>query len=225
LVADKIACLASTGVKRAQAIWTLSPDFVAGQCTQDCKSLKSLSLCYVSIAPGKSVDWNGNPIKFHQETFENVKRNFPSLTYPEGKWEGDRICFVDGQWRELGELPVLRETTPQSHPVLANTQEIAQQLEAIYDRSESLPADPLTDWDNGYIVDDESLIEILDAIERKYGKEPFNPSEFYRNTSIKQRNLFGGKIDNFRALLYRAIQENMAIIEEDDRGTVLIRLS
>jgi hypothetical protein len=83
---------------------------------------------------------------------------------------------------------------------------------------------PIADWDNGYIADDEALIEILDAIERKYGKEPFNPSEFYRNTSTKQRNLFGGKIDNFRALLYRAIQEDMAIVEEDDRGTVLIRL-
>lgn len=140
LVADKISCLASTGVKRAQAIWTLSPDFVAGACTQDCKALKSLSLCYISIPPGKSVDWNGNPVKFHQETFENVKRNFPSLTYPEGKWKGDRICFVDGQWRELGELPALHSQTKSilSKPKKQNSMlSTVQKLEQIYKDSES----------------------------------------------------------------------------------------
>lgn len=109
LTADKMACLSSTGIKRSQAIWTASPDFVAGNCTQDCKALKSLSLCFVAIAPGKSVDWNGNPVKFHQESFENVSRNFSALTYPPRNLKGARICFIDGQWREVGELPSIPE--------------------------------------------------------------------------------------------------------------------
>jgi hypothetical protein len=132
--------LASTGIKRAQAIWTASPDFVAGACTQDCKAIKSLSLCYVTIPPGKSVDWNGNPVKFHQETFENIKRNFPSLSYPEGKWKGERICFVDGQWRELGELPSLQVPTPIESVVAVESEDlIVRKLERVYQDSESLP--------------------------------------------------------------------------------------
>lgn len=223
LVADKIACLASTGIKRAQAVWSASPDFVAGACTQDCKALKSLSICYVAIAPGKSVDWNGNPVKFHQESFENIKRNFPSLTYPEGKWKGDRICFVDGQWRELGELPVLREATPNSHPVVAKTAEIAQQLEAIYERSESLPSNPISDWDNGYQATDDALLEVLEFIRGKYGTEPINPSEVHRSqTSV--RKFYDGKVDNLKALLLRAIQEELAVLESDDKGNPVIRI-
>jgi hypothetical protein len=82
LIADKIACLASTGTKRAQAIWTLSPDFVAGALSQQTKAVKSLALVFVAIAPGRSVDWNGNRIGFHAEAFGNVQRNFPVLTMP-----------------------------------------------------------------------------------------------------------------------------------------------
>lgn len=223
LVADKISCLASTGVKRAQAIWTLSPDFVAGNCTQDCKAIKSLSLCYVTIPPGKSVDWNGNPVKFHQETFENVKRNFPSLTYPEGKWKGDRICFVDGKWRELGELPALREATPQAQNATSNSEQIARKLEAIYERSESLPFSPISDWDNGYQVTDDALLEVLEFIRGKCGTDPINPSEVHRSqTSI--RKLYDGKVDNLKALLFRAVREELAILDSDDKGSPVIRL-
>lgn len=102
---------------------------------------------------------------------------------------------------------------------------LSQRTKTIAVEIPEVEVNPIADWDNGYVADDESLIEILDAIERKYGKESFNPSEFYRNTSTKQRNLFGGKIDNFRALLYRAIKEDMVIVEESDRGAILIRLS
>lgn len=84
--------------------------------------------------------------------------------------------------------------------------------------------DPIADWDNGYIVDDESLIEILDAIERKYGKEPFNPSEFHRNLSPSQRELYGGTVPNLKALLCLAVSEGLAISEVSDRGGMLIRL-
>jgi hypothetical protein len=114
LVADKIACLASTGTKRAQAIWTLSPDFVAGSLSQQVKAIKSLALVFVAIAPGRSVDWNGNRIGFHAEAFGNVQRNFPVLTMPSSNAGCDRICFVDGHWLPVGELPSL----PKFEPVL-----------------------------------------------------------------------------------------------------------
>jgi hypothetical protein len=107
LIADKIACLSSTGMKRSQAIWTASPDFVAGGLLQSCKAIKSLSLVYVAIAPGKSVDWNGNAIKFHRESFTNVRRNWEALTEPPQNLKGDRIAFIDGCWREIGDLPTI----------------------------------------------------------------------------------------------------------------------
>lgn len=223
LVADKISCLASTGIKRGQAIWTASPDFVAGACTQDCKALKSLSICYVAIAPGKSVAWNGNPVKFHQESFENIKRNFPSLTYPEGKWKGERICFVDGQWRELGELPRLQESAQKPQPITVNTDDIAQKLETLYERSESLPSNPIADWDNGYQATGDALLEVLEFIRSKYGTDPVNPSDVHRSqTSI--RKLYDGKVDNLKALLLRAIQEELAILDSDDKGNPVLRV-
>ena len=85
--------------------------------------------------------------------------------------------------------------------------------------------DPIADWDNGYIANDESLIEVLDAIERKYGKEPFSPSEFHRNLSPSQRELYGGTVPNLKALLYLAVSEGLAISEVSDRGGMLIRLT
>ena len=114
LVADKTACLASTGTKRAQAIWTLSPDFVAGALSQQTKAVKSLALVFVAITPGRSVDWNGNRIGFHAESFGNVQRNFPVLTMPSSNAGCDRTCFVDGRWLPVGELPSL----PKFEPVL-----------------------------------------------------------------------------------------------------------
>ena len=129
LVADKIACLASTGTKRAQAIWTLSPDFVAGALSQQTKAVKSLALVFVAISPGRSVDWNGNRIGFHAESFGNVQRNFPVLTMPSSNAGCDRICFVDGRWLPVGELPSLEDSKPLKQTIKLNDR---QQLEAAF---------------------------------------------------------------------------------------------
>ena len=132
LVADKIACLASTGTKRTQAIWTLSPDFVAGALSQQTKAVKSLALVFVAIAPGRSVDWNGNRIGFHAESFGNVQRNFPVLTMPSSNAGCDRICFVDGRWLPVGELPSLEDSKPLKQSIKLNAR---QQLEAAFKAS------------------------------------------------------------------------------------------
>ncbi|MCY7272449.1 MAG: hypothetical protein LH702_01555 [Phormidesmis sp. CAN_BIN44] len=132
LVADKTACLASTGTKRAQAIWTLSPDFVAGALSQQTKAVKSLALVFVAITPGRSVDWNGNRIGFHAESFGNVQRNFPVLTMPSSNAGCDRICFVDGRWLPVGELPSLEDSKPLKQAVKPNAR---QQLEAAFKAS------------------------------------------------------------------------------------------
>jgi len=129
---NQIACLASTGTKRAQAIWTLSPDFVAGALSQQTKAVKSLALVFVAIAPGRSVDWNGNRIGFHAESFGNVQRNFPVLTMPSSHAGCDRICFVDGRWWPVGELPSLEDSKPLKQASKLNDR---QQLEAAFKAS------------------------------------------------------------------------------------------
>lgn len=107
IIADKIACLSSTGIKRRQAIWTIAPEFVAGGLTQDARAVKKLQLCYVSIAPNRSVDWNGSRIGFNGELFEQIKNNFPIEYPPVMGLNSDRICFVNNKWLPVGELPRL----------------------------------------------------------------------------------------------------------------------
>lgn len=116
IIADKIACLSSTGIKRQQAIWTIAPEFVAGGLTQDARAVKKLQLCYVSIAPNRSVDWNGSRIGFNGELFEQIKNNFPIEYPPAMGLSSDRICFVNNKWLSVGELPKLGNTTPTPQP-------------------------------------------------------------------------------------------------------------
>lgn len=107
ILADKIAALSSTGIKRQKAIWAIAPEVVAGCLTNQAQAIKKLKLCYVSIAPGKFVDWHGNAIGFNAELFEHVKNNFP-ITSPEAiKFTEERVCFIDNKWLSLGELPSL----------------------------------------------------------------------------------------------------------------------
>lgn len=104
LAADKISALASTGIKRSKAIWTIAPEFVAGGLTQDAKSVKKLQLCFVSIAPGKFVDWQGSKITFDGSLFDQINKNFP-IVYPAinsaiaGR---DRIVYINNLWMPTG---------------------------------------------------------------------------------------------------------------------------
>lgn len=104
LLADKISALASAGVKRRKAIWSIAPEFVAGNLVQDAKSIKKLELCLVSIAPGKSVLWEGQPVTFNFELYSQLKNNF-TLDMPRisASIAGcDRIAFVGGHWHPVG---------------------------------------------------------------------------------------------------------------------------
>jgi hypothetical protein len=108
-IADKISCLTSTGTKRMQAIWALSPDFVAGRLMDQVKSVKSLKVCMVVVPPDRFIEWEDGTgesvrIGFSSESFTNVQRNFPSLTEPPRGTGCDRIAFIDGEWMEVGDV-------------------------------------------------------------------------------------------------------------------------
>ncbi len=108
LIADKITTLASSGKKRRQAIWTIAPEFVAGGLSQDTKAVKKLSLCYLSIAPGRTVDWEGQDIGCKVELYRQLDANFSVATLPkEGSFNCDRIAMIDGVWMPVGDLPSL----------------------------------------------------------------------------------------------------------------------
>lgn len=108
VIADKITTLSSSGKKREKAIWTIAPEFVAGSLMQDAKAIKKLKLCYLTIAPGQTVDWNGQAIGFSSELFDQIKNNYPVAQPPaQGAIEDERIALIDEVWSPLGELPPL----------------------------------------------------------------------------------------------------------------------
>lgn len=131
LLADKIATLSSTGMKRHKAIWTIAPEFVAGGLTQDAKAVKKLALCLVAIAPGTTAEWHGQAVGFSAELFSQIQNNYP-ITYPNRHGcDSDRIAYVCGRWLpvgvdggELGKAPtptasVAHEDTPMMGDALA----------------------------------------------------------------------------------------------------------
>ncbi len=111
MVASSCSELASTGKKRKQAIWTISPDFVAGELVQEVKAIKSLTVTFVAIPPGKTLDWEGQAIGFHAESFGNIQRNFPALS-DAPRMDCDRMVFVDALWLDMGALPKLQTIEP-----------------------------------------------------------------------------------------------------------------
>lgn len=148
--------LASTGKKRQQAIWTLSPDFVAGAVTQECKAIKSLAVTFVAIPKGRTIDWDGQAIGFHAESFGNVQRNWPALKDAPAM-DCDRICWVDGLWLDLGELPPLMDSPqqPPAHPEMAKVSR--ESLERLYQESPSLEVE------QAQIDDTDPMIELLES--------------------------------------------------------------
>ncbi len=109
LVSDKLGTLTSTGIKRGKAIWTIAPEFVAGSMQKPALAVKKSALLYVTIAPGEYVDWRGNKIGFNAELFSQIKNNY-TIEKPEGLFNQDRICFLNNEWLEMGDLPPLDKT-------------------------------------------------------------------------------------------------------------------
>ena len=115
IIADKITTLSSSGKKRMQAIWTIAPEFVAGSLTQDAKAVKKLKLCYVSVNPDASIDWQGQTIGFDWELFCQIKANY-TITEPTCVPSQERICFIGSYWVPVGELPDLKKVNRHLKP-------------------------------------------------------------------------------------------------------------
>lgn len=112
LVADRAGILTQTGVKRSKAIWTVAPEFVAGLLTESAKVIKSFPLLYVTIAPGRTINWTNpstgksKPVKFSTSLFDQIDNNY-EIVMPVERFAADRICYIDNEWIEVGDLPPL----------------------------------------------------------------------------------------------------------------------
>ena len=105
LIADKLAAIASSGMKREHALWALSPSMVASELQDAGKRIKSLSPVMVAIAPGHTEQWQGQELTFDSSLHSEVNRNFgnvipwPTPAMVPGK---SRIAYVNGSWCGLG---------------------------------------------------------------------------------------------------------------------------
>jgi hypothetical protein len=141
-LADKITILTSSGKKRQQAIWCLAPEMVAANLTQSAKAIKSLSLLYISVAPGKSVDWEGQAIGASLELWSQLNANYTVAPLPfPGEFECDRIVCIDAEWIPLGNVPKLE---PDSHKLdrlmKVEAEDVPLEEEVNFD-----PEDPIID--------------------------------------------------------------------------------
>lgn len=115
LIADRAGILTQTGVKRSKAIWTVAPEFVAGTVIESAKVIKSFSLGYLTIAPGRSIEWinprtgKAKPVKFSTSLFDQISNNY-DIEMPTERFAVDRICYIDNEWIEVGDLPPLDPT-------------------------------------------------------------------------------------------------------------------
>jgi hypothetical protein len=82
---------------------------VAGSLQKPALAIKKSALLYVTIAPGEFVEWRGNRIGFNSELFSQIKNNY-TIEKPEGLFDQERICFLNNEWIEMGELPSLDST-------------------------------------------------------------------------------------------------------------------
>jgi hypothetical protein len=114
LVAGRISALTSTGMKRAKAIWALCPELVSGSLKGPAKAIKSLELQLFAIVPGRTAEWNGQEISFNTPLFNQIAYNFDNVQMPTAEQiqlcsdhEIDRICYLNGEWLPVGDLPPL----------------------------------------------------------------------------------------------------------------------
>ena len=101
-IAGRVTSLASTGVQREKAIWTIAPEMVAETMDAFGKAVKKLSVCLVAIAPGHTAKWKTTELSFSDELLTQVRKNFPGISDPPKDSEHSRIAYIDGQWRALG---------------------------------------------------------------------------------------------------------------------------
>jgi|GEM_PF-602374 len=138
IIADKITTLSSSGKKRMQAIWTIAPEFVAGSLTQDAKAVKKLKLCYVSVHPDASIDWQGQTIGFDWELFNQIKANY-TISDPICVPSQDRICFIGSDWVPVGELPDLKKSqTKLETPIVDPVTHLENSLKASDDADDDV---------------------------------------------------------------------------------------
>jgi hypothetical protein len=118
LVAEQISALTSTGMKRERAIWGLCPELVAGSMKDSTKAIKSLQLVYIAIAPGMTIDWSGQKVKFDESVHQQVTANFKGVELPTPEQVSicrrhnlPRIAYLNGEWLPIGELPKIEQPT------------------------------------------------------------------------------------------------------------------
>lgn len=126
IIAGKISTLTSGGIKRKVAVWAVAPSMVAGNMIDPGRVIKSAECVYVSIPPGRFVDWDGQSIGFDDQLWAQVDNNF-SITYPRlGEVPGaERIAFVGDRWLPLGTDPRMLDAPATPIPTEA-TQSITQ---------------------------------------------------------------------------------------------------
>ena len=107
-IAGRVTSLASTGVQREKAVWTIAPEMVAETMDAFGKAIKKLSVCLVGIAPGHVVKWKHTELTFSDELLAQVRRNFPAILNPPTDSAHSRIAFIDGHWRELGTTALVK---------------------------------------------------------------------------------------------------------------------
>ena len=107
-LAGRITSLASSGMQRKKAVWTVAPEMVAETMDGFGKAVKKLSLCLVAIAPGHVEQWKGQEITFSDELFSQIKRNYSGVADAPTDSEHSRIAFVGGQWRDLGTTALVK---------------------------------------------------------------------------------------------------------------------
>ena len=106
VIADKIATLASTGIKRRKALWALCPEYVAGAMVKDALAIKKLSLVFCAIAPGHKACWKDSAGQPHELSFDwslhsMVSNNFV-IDQPPSFSEHARLVYTGGQWLSVG---------------------------------------------------------------------------------------------------------------------------
>ena len=120
-IAGRVTSLASTGVQREKAVWTIAPEMVAETMDAFGKAIKKLSVCLVAIAPGHVAKWKHTELTFSDELLAQVRRNFPAISNPPTNSAHSRIAFIDGQWRELGTEALVKVNTGAEGEQLADT--------------------------------------------------------------------------------------------------------
>ena len=143
-IAGRVTSLASTGVQREKAVWTIAPEMVAETMDAFGKAIKKLSVCLVAIAPGHVAKWKHTELTFSDELLAQVRRNFPAISNPPTDSAHSRIAFIDGHWRKLGTTALVKvnavgeskqpvDTAPKLPSLTTTADGLTGDLELFYD--------------------------------------------------------------------------------------------